>query len=63
MTMSGTVALVAVVTFAAFFFGCGYFVGKRRTLSKVMPALLYAGKRATPADLSNTVARQPRRPD
>ncbi len=63
MTVSGTVAMAAVVGFAAFFFGCGYFVGKRRTLSKAMPALLYAGKRATPADLSNTVARQPRRPD
>lgn len=63
MTVPGTVALVAVVAFAAFFFACGYFVGKRRAIAKAMPALLYAGKRTTPADLSNTVARQPRRPD
>lgn len=63
MTLGDALGAAAVMAFALFFFACGYFVGKRRTLAKAMPALLLAGKRPVPMDLSNTVARQPRRPD
>lgn len=63
MTLSELALAGSVLLFAAFFAFLGYVVGCKVTTRRHLPALLYAAKKPTPTDLSNTVARQPRRPD